>query len=274
MIIFVVQVLPRLWPFLSHSSSSVRKATLQTLETLTGEDGDTVKEQWGEDGNNSNFVLQEALRHVFQRVLIEHVPSIQQVAERVWQNLVVRSDLKLLLHASCPLVSTWLCLAMQPEHVPFNANLLLQVTPTPHHNSPNNKSQQQNSRLAANAANPNETAENHEAITIGHIKSLSDLKVYVGGIETVAQNTRHLNVVRARCMVARMLGLLSIYVVKPAPGVVYTPDIPSPAECYAKVLLAHLASRSSLQRTVVGLTMSHWAELELPNCPPIPDILR
>lgn len=233
---------------------------MQTLETLTGEDGDTLKEQWGEDGTTGNFVLQDALRHVFQRVLIEHVPKIQEVAERVWRNLVVRSDLKLLLHASCPLVSTWLCLAMQPEHVPFNPNLLLVATP--HHSSPNSKS----AHAKTPAADGEDVATNH--------KSTPELKVYLGGIETVAQTLRHLNVVRARCMAARMLGLLSIYVVKPAPGVDYTPDIPSPDVCYAKVLIAHLISRSSLQRTVVGLTMAHWAVLQQPETPAVPDILR
>lgn len=250
-----LQVLPRLWPFLSHSSTSVRKATLQTLQTLTGDDGDhnfDPKERWG---NGGGLVLQEALRYVFERVLIEHIPSIQQVAERVWENLVMRSDLELLLHAACPLVSTWLCLAMQPEHVPFNSNLLISASPQ---KAPKN--------AQANCDAPVEQTN--------HAKASSELKVYIGGIETVAQSTRHSNVVRARCMASRMLGLLSRYVVKPAPGVVYTPDIPSPSLCYAKVLLAHLNSRSALQRTVAGLTMAHWATLEQPNPPQIPQILQ
>lgn len=124
-------MLPRLWPFLGHSSSSVRKATLQTLLTLTGDEGNSNNDQerWGDAGGG---VLQEALRQVFQRALVEHVANIQEMAERVWQNLVVRSDLELLLHASCPLVSTWLCLAMQPEHVPFSSSLLVTATTTQH----------------------------------------------------------------------------------------------------------------------------------------------
>lgn len=81
------KVLPRLWPFLSHASSSVRKATLQTLQTLTGEDADhfeNKKDRWGEEGA---VILQEALRHVFQRVLIEHVPAIQQVI--IYNNITI-----------------------------------------------------------------------------------------------------------------------------------------------------------------------------------------
>lgn len=244
--------MPRLWPFLSHSSSSVRKATLQTLETLTGGEGDghlCPETRWG---NDAGLVLQEALRNVFQRILIEHIPNIQETAERVWTNLVTCSDLKVLLHAACPLVSTWLCLVMQPENVPFNSSLFLNFTT-------------QKMKI------PSSNCDNHENSAN---KSVSDYKVYIGGIETVTQDVRHGNVVRARCMATRTLGLLSKYIVKPAPGVVYTDEVPSPSMCYAKVLLAHLNSRSALQKTIVGLTMAHWATLESPNPPQIPDILR
>lgn len=58
---------------------------------------------------------------------MEHVPAIQETAERVWRNLIIYSDLELLLHVVCPPISTWLCLAMQPKHVPFNTNLLINV---------------------------------------------------------------------------------------------------------------------------------------------------
>ncbi|XP_015182323.1 PREDICTED: TATA-binding protein-associated factor 172 isoform X1 [Polistes dominula] len=264
----LAQVLPRLWPFLSHSSSSVRKATLQTLQTLTGNDGnlgEDKKERWGPGGG---IILQQALRHVFQRVLIEHVTMIQDVAVCVWENLVIQSDLELLLHAACPLVSTWLCLAMQPEHVPFNPNLLMTIT--------SGKGTKSNHQIGGNCDGmQSDCSSNGGSNSIsGSVKSSTELKVYIGGIETVAQNLRHANVVQARCKASRMLGLLSHYIVQPAPGVIYTPDIPSPAVCYAKVLLPHLNSRSALQRTVAGLTMSHWAVVEKSKPPVIPDILQ
>ncbi|XP_011642217.1 TATA-binding protein-associated factor 172 isoform X1 [Pogonomyrmex barbatus] len=258
------QILPRLWLFLSHSSSSVRKATLQTMQTLTGKDSDhgmDKKERWGEGGG---LVLQEALRHVFQCVLIEHINVIQDVAEHVWENLVVQSDLELLLHAACPHVSTWLCLAMQPEHVPFNPNLLLTIASSIKGTKNNQTVAYCDGQSDTNGGNSNINA---------NAKSLSELKMYIGGIETVALNVRKANVIQARCRASRMLGLLSHYVVQPAPGVVYPPDVPSPALCYAKVLLAHLNSRSALQRTVVGLTMSYWATVDPMKNPVIPDIL-
>lgn len=127
-------VLPRLWPYLDHSTSSVRKATLQTLRTLTRPLVTSVKcngETNGtSDANNSEVesnevennetksnetknsevqsdimkkndvkgsengemdrylnwtpeLLQEAMGHVYQRVLFEHVHDIQEIAIQV-----------------------------------------------------------------------------------------------------------------------------------------------------------------------------------------------
>ena len=52
------------------------------------------------------------------------------------------------------------------------------------------------------------------------------------------------------------------------PGLTYTPDMETPVECYAKLLLLHLSSRSSIQRTVVAMVMAEWAERETANPPP------
>lgn len=150
-------LIPRLWPFLSHTTSSVRKSTLQTLKTLTqcqtasaitnknssSSNSSTtngssdaaaaamnsdmsrmvLSEQSANDLNkivnvdaknlSLNFgvkewpsaLLQESLRHIYQRVLVEHVSEIQSIAEEVWVNLVTNAELSALLHAACPYVS-------------------------------------------------------------------------------------------------------------------------------------------------------------------------
>jgi hypothetical protein len=69
-----MEVLPRLYPYLSHSTSSVRLATLQTMATMTRAHRtlDTSVES-----------LVATLRHVFQRSLIEHVTEIQDMVEQV-----------------------------------------------------------------------------------------------------------------------------------------------------------------------------------------------
>lgn len=72
-------VVPRLWPFLTHSTSSVRKATLQTLSTLTRVPADGKCLMW------SAQLLQDAMRHVYQRVLVEPQSDVRMVAEQVRQ---------------------------------------------------------------------------------------------------------------------------------------------------------------------------------------------
>lgn len=112
-------VVPRLWPFLSHSASSVRKATLQTLGTLTEKPANNSILQWDAQ------LLQDAMRHVFQRVLVEPQCDVREVAEHVWGNLVRNSGLVELLHAACPLISMWLCLSMQAVRLMFDPVLLI-----------------------------------------------------------------------------------------------------------------------------------------------------
>lgn len=213
-------VVPRLWPFLSHSASSVRKATLQTLGTLT--EGNSM--QWEAQ------LLQEALRHVFQRVLVEHLTEVRQVAEGVWYLLLKNAGLIELLHAACPLTRIWMCLSMQPVRLPFDPNVLIQVKP---------RERRRNDGL--NFDTP-----------------LIVPKYYIGGSETTPVATRESNAVQVRCMTARMLGELSCFLVQSAPGIDYS-KVEKPIHCYMNVLLCHLRSKSALQRTMVGLIIAEWA---------------
>lgn len=149
-------LIPRLWPFLSHTTSSVRRSTLQTLKTLTKSDppivdmanlkaetnGSSVKVEINNlpgviKTNSANLslnfgvrdwpadLLQEALRHVYQRVLVEHINDIQLIVEDVWHNLVMNAELSNLLHASCPFVASWMCLAMQPARLSFDPSTMI-----------------------------------------------------------------------------------------------------------------------------------------------------
>lgn len=68
-------VVARLWPFLSDNSTSVRKATLQALVTLTSQKVRVAS--WGAP------LLTYALRHVFQRALTEPVQQAQVLVEQV-----------------------------------------------------------------------------------------------------------------------------------------------------------------------------------------------
>lgn len=84
-------------------------------------------------------------------------------------------------------------------------------------------------------------------------------KLFLGGTETIPSDIRDKNVTRARFKACRMLGALSKYLVLPAPGVIYTNDIESPIDCYTKVLLGYLQSRSALQRLISSMVIAFWA---------------
>ena len=69
-------LVPRLWPFLRHNAPSVRKATLQTLCSLLSR----------VQNRNQNWVipiLQDALRHIYQRALLEDKQDILHEIEEV-----------------------------------------------------------------------------------------------------------------------------------------------------------------------------------------------
>ncbi|XP_058174842.1 TATA-binding protein-associated factor 172 [Anopheles ziemanni] len=271
-------LVPRLWPFLSHCSSSVRRSTLQTLKTLTNNtiarEGDKSaiesKENSGvlkvPDSEDSKLVLnfgvkdwpppllQEALRHIFQRVLVEHVEDIQSLAEDVWNNLVINAELSALLHASCPYVSSWLCLAMQPVRLAFDPGLLIYAKPI---QSGNRERRRQFDSFDAGGGHGGGGGCGNM-----HGGSMLHQKLFLGGAETVPLDVREKNVVRARCKASRMIGLLSRYLVLPAPGVTYTPEMESPIDCYTKVLIGYLQSRSALQRLISSLVIAYWCSFD------------
>lgn len=273
-------LVPRLWPFLSHSTSSVRKSTLITLQTLTI--NNSVKKEssitpiaktdamteadFNFDSKNLklNFgvidwqwkLVQDALRHIYQRILVEPLADIQESAKNVWLNIIESADLGALLHAACPYVSSWICLAMQPSRLPFDPAILIQTVSTDCNSSGNQDSSPAQRRRQQRFADD-----------LGGANSPVMLKLYLGGSESTPQEVREQNYVRTRITAARVLGSLSRYLVQPAPGVVYTSDSESPMECYVKVLLGHLNSRSSVQRIVCSLIIAFWAQNDCTVCP-------
>lgn len=266
-------LIPRLWPFLSHTTSSVRKSTLQTLKTLTHnsnssngsnshtnvDDKNIIFTQQSADDFDKivnvdaknlslNFgvkewppsLLQDSLRHIYQRVLVEHVPEIQTLAEEVWVNLVTNAELSALLHAACPYVSSWMCLAMQPARLAFDSSLMIFAE--------TNKTKERSS-----------SNKRYSDLDVSGGSEKHHPKLYLGGIETTPVDIREKNIPRARCIAAKMIGLLSKYLILPAPGVIYTPDVESPIQCYTKLLIGYLSSRSALQRLISGMVISFWA---------------
>uniref|UniRef100_T1PLY8 TATA-binding protein-associated factor 172 n=1 Tax=Musca domestica TaxID=7370 RepID=T1PLY8_MUSDO len=178
------------------------------------------------------------------------------MAKLVWLNLIANADLGALLHAACPYVSSWICLAMQPPRLAFDPSILIHaVTPGADANN------------AATATPTHRRRQCKLADDLGGSNPLCNQKLYLGGSESTPIEVREKNYIRARITAARVLGSLSHYLVQPAPGVIYTPETESPMDCYAKVLLGHLNSRSAVQRLVCGLIIAFWAKSDPSVCP-------
>jgi hypothetical protein len=110
-------LLPRLWPFLHHTSSSVRKSALLTLQKLTDLDS-TVEPLTIEK-------LTLTLRHVYQRALTEHNTEVLVLIPDVWSDLLKSSTLNTLLLAACPYIGIWLFLAMQHPRLGIDPQYLV-----------------------------------------------------------------------------------------------------------------------------------------------------
>lgn len=59
-------------------------------------------------------------------VLLSGCPD-EPCGPQVWMALVSQAPQQYVVAASCPWMGAWLCLTMQPSHIPIDANMLLEV---------------------------------------------------------------------------------------------------------------------------------------------------
>ncbi|XP_022171117.1 TATA-binding protein-associated factor 172 [Myzus persicae] len=227
----ILHVLPRLWSFLSHNATQVRLATMKSLMTLTS----TPQLSYA-DNIEDIKLLQDAMRHIFQRAMAEPDEEIQQIIKKVWANLIVNSSLTALLNAACPYIGLWLAMTMQSDKIPYDASSIIQHIPT----GPN--------KVDNVSSLPNETS--------------IDIKYYIGGSEAIPADQREKNAIRARHLGAEMLGLLSCYIIKPAPNICYTNEDESPVTCYTKLLISNLESNVAMQQKMTAMVISEWCKLQ------------
>uniref|UniRef100_A0A3Q2QZV1 BTAF1 RNA polymerase II, B-TFIID transcription factor-associated n=1 Tax=Fundulus heteroclitus TaxID=8078 RepID=A0A3Q2QZV1_FUNHE len=115
-------LVPRVWPFLRHTISSVRKAALETLYTLLSK-----AEELQSCAVWINPILQDMLRHIFQSAILESNEEILELIQKVWMELLSQVPQQFVVSASCPWMGAWLCLMMQASHIPIDLNMLLEV---------------------------------------------------------------------------------------------------------------------------------------------------
>nr|XP_028585647.1 TATA-binding protein-associated factor 172 isoform X3 [Podarcis muralis] len=226
-------LVPRVWPFLHHTISSVRKAALETLFTLLSTE-DQSSAAW------LTPILQDMLRHIFQFCILESNQEILELIHKVWLELLSKASLQYVVAAACPWMGAWLCLMMQPSHLPIDLNMLLEVK----------------------ARSKEKTGGK---VRQGQIPTKEAVQEYIAGAESVAEDlaTRDYVVMRARMMAAKLLGALCCCICDQ--GVNTVSQEIKPAESLAQLLLFHLNSKSALQRFSVALVICEWASLQKEN---------
>uniref|UniRef100_A0A670YLS6 B-TFIID TATA-box binding protein associated factor 1 n=1 Tax=Pseudonaja textilis TaxID=8673 RepID=A0A670YLS6_PSETE len=191
-------LVPRVWPFLHHTISSVRKAALETLFTLLS------------------------------------------TQDQVWLELLSKASLQYVVAAACPWMGAWLCLMMQPSHLPIDLNMLLEVKAK--------LKEKSGGKLRPSQPQTKEVVQE-----------------YIAGAESITEDsaTRDFVVMRARMMAAKLLGALCCCICDPSVNAA-SQEI-KPAESLAQLLLFHLNSKSALQRFSVALVICEWASLQKEN---------
>ncbi|XP_041123938.1 TATA-binding protein-associated factor 172 isoform X1 [Polyodon spathula] len=222
-------LVPRVWPFLRHTISSVRKAALETLFTLLSKEDQSCA-AW------LTPILQDMLRHIFQSCILESSQEILDLIQRVWTELIRQAPLQYVVAAACPWMGAWLCLMMQPSHMPIDLNMLLEV-----------KARSKEKTCGKLRQGPNQVKE--------------VIQEYIAGADTITEDpaTRDYFVMRARMMAAKLLGALCRCICDPVVNAL-SQEI-KPSESLAQLLLFHLNSKSALQRTAVALVLCEWAVL-------------
>ncbi|MGH0116970.1 UNVERIFIED_CONTAM: hypothetical protein FKN15_026664, partial [Acipenser sinensis] len=222
-------LVPRVWPFLRHTISSVRKAALETLFTLLSKEDQSCA-AW------LTPILQDLLRHIFQSCILESSQEILDLIQRVWTELIRQAPLQYVVAAACPWMGAWLCLMMQPSHMPIDLNMLLEV-----------KARSKEKTCGKPRQGPNQVKE--------------VIQEYIAGADTITEDsaTRDHFVMRARMMAAKLLGALCRCICDPVVNAL-SQEI-KPSESLAQLLLFHLNSKSALQRIAVALVLCEWAVL-------------
>lgn len=100
------ELIPRLWPFLFHSLTSVRKSVLESMLILC----DKSTDAW-----LTPPLLGSALRLIYQRTLIETKGNILDLLTQVWQRLIAKAKYSVLIESTVNHVTGWFALAMHPS---------------------------------------------------------------------------------------------------------------------------------------------------------------
>ncbi|KAJ8037888.1 hypothetical protein HOLleu_18825 [Holothuria leucospilota] len=231
----LTELVPRLWPFLSHNSTSVRKAVLNTLLALLG----SGTQQRISNSSWLLSLLPDALRHIYQRCILETSSEIIAIIEKVWDALLVNVSMLDLSSSALPFFNMWLCLAMQQQGVPLDQQMLILAK---HKAKP-----QDVSRPLGKSNKPQPSSENEIYYIAGD-----------PGLAT-SQDDRQSRVLQTRLHACRLLGHLAASMSRSEEPVESCADT---LRTLGEILEFHLKFKSAVQIMVIALVIDAWARVQ------------
>ncbi|KAH7643780.1 tata-binding protein-associated factor 172-like protein [Dermatophagoides farinae] len=247
-------LIPRLWPFLSHSLSSVRRSVLESLLILSEKNSN----EW----LNQSSLLSDALRLLYQRSLIENHTIILDLLYKVWLNLISKANYQCLIESTRNYVTSWICLMMQPQKMPIdvcNTPVWLEIKHITHSLPSSSASHLKNSRPS--------TSQQQQQL----LSSLPAENYFIGGSESLGETSeeRERCAIRARYQCARLIGALAFYLTEEngtpslngaeQSNVESSTIIQNPLDSFASLLLIHLNTKSAIQRMCSAWIIREWA---------------
>lgn len=123
----LIEYIPKLWPLVSHSSTSVRVSVLKALITLIELQNSPCALWMPSD------LLSITLRLIFQRSILENMNEVRSHLEDAWIQLTKIHSEKTsmpesrlnLLKSTSQYLNYWLCLTMQPSRSPIDRGYAL-----------------------------------------------------------------------------------------------------------------------------------------------------
>ncbi|XP_063444326.1 TATA-binding protein-associated factor 172-like [Mytilus trossulus] len=237
----LTELVPRLWPFLRHNIASVRKSALETFHTLL-----TVETPQHPISAWLPFILSDALRHIYQRSLLEENSDVLSVVIKVWSKLLLKVPLEHLLSQATPWLGVWLSQCMQPSNIPFDPVYMLSAK----------------HRVRPEGAR-NQMCQIPQQSPIARTDIIN--KDYIAGMLTLNASVleRDTAVLKARMTSAKLLGMLCDFITRDVPDFPSGPE--KPVDSIAKLFIFHLNNKSAVQRFVIGQVTYEWANASQ-NC--------
>ncbi len=113
------ELIPRLWPFLGHSSAAVRGSALEALQMVVQN-----QSKPGRGADWLHAVLPVLMGQVFYRALVETTVDLHETIVRVWEVIILHADPSVLVAVASAAITGWLALLMPQSHTHLDLGLL------------------------------------------------------------------------------------------------------------------------------------------------------